>query len=739
MEQELEKISGTVEDVTYHNEESGFTVLLVDVDGDPVTVVGEVPEIAEGEEITATGSYKVHGTYGVQFRAELIERTLPATAGAIRKYLSSGAVKGLGPALAGRIVARFGDDTLTIIEKEPERLTEVRGISAEKARKIGEEYQRQFGIRSVMSLLASLGLPAATAIKAWRRWGANTADVLKSDPYALCCEEIGVEFEEADRMAAHFGVAGEDPCRLGAGLQYILRVNSRSGHTCLPKGKLLSLATEFLQAAPEGLENTLATLIEDNTLAAYAMGEKEYIYLQPLYRAESYVASRVCIALQLQPPRLEPMEDELDELEQAQGITYDPVQRRAIAEAVQSRLFILTGGPGTGKTTSVRGIVTLFERMGLDTVLLAPTGRAAQRMSQLCGKEAQTIHRCLGMSWNELTGEVTFRKNEKEPLEADAVIVDEMSMVDLELMASLLRSMRPGCRLVMVGDPDQLPSVGAGNVLGDLLRSGVVPAVSLTEIFRQAEKSAIIRNAHAVNTGRPPELKNTQNDFFFLCRRAPDRLVQTVVELCQQRLPDNMGIPADQIQVLSPTRKGVCGTVNLNRALQAALNPPAAGKHQKPWGDMVFREGDRVMQTRNNYDVVWEKDDGSMGAGIFNGDVGVIREIDPSGELITIQFDDRTCVYTADLLNQLDMAYAMTVHKAQGSEYRCVVLVSAAVAPALMVRGVLYTAITRARELLVLVGDDVAPGQMAANDKQQRRYSGLRRRLREEAMSHGLQ
>lgn len=346
MEQELEKISGTVEDVTYHNEESGFTVLLVDVDGDPVTVVGEVPEIAEGEEITATGSYKVHGTYGVQFRAELIERTLPATAGAIRKYLSSGAVKGLGPALAGRIVARFGDDTLTIIEKEPERLTEVRGISAEKARKIGEEYQRQFGIRSVMSLLASLGLPAATAIKAWRRWGANTADVLKSDPYALCCEEIGVEFEEADRMAAHFGVAGEDPCRLGAGLQYILRVNSRSGHTCLPKGKLLSLATEFLQAAPEGLENTLATLIEDNTLAAYAVGEKEYIYLQPLYRAESYVASRVCIALQLQPPRLEPMEDELDELEQAQGITYDPVQRRAIAEAVQSRLFILTGGPG---------------------------------------------------------------------------------------------------------------------------------------------------------------------------------------------------------------------------------------------------------------------------------------------------------------------------------------------------------------------------------------------------------
>ena len=325
------------------------------------------------------------------------------------------------------------------------------------------------------------------------------------------------------------------------------------------------------------------------------------------------------------------------------------------------------------------------------------------------------------------------------PLACDAMIVDETSMVDLQLMASLLKALKPGCRLLLVGDPDQLPSVGAGNVLGDLLRSGVIPAVSLTEIFRQAEKSAIIRNAHAVNTGRPPELKNTQNDFFFLCRRAPDRLVQTVVELCRQRLPNNMSIPAEQIQVLSPTRKGVCGTVNLNRALQAALNPPAAGKRQKLWGDMVFREGDRVMQTRNNYDVVWEKDDGAMGAGIFNGDVGVIQEIDPSGELITIQFDDRTCVYTADLLNQLDMAYAMTVHKAQGSEYRCVVLVSAAVAPALMVRGVLYTAITRARELLVLVGDDVAPGQMAANDRQQRRYSGLRRRLREEAANHGME
>ena len=534
------------------------------------------------------------------------------------------------------------------------------------------------------------------------------------------------------------GFDGDDPCRVEAAVLYELNHNLSNGHVFLPRSKLVAATMELIGAGEETVEKALDNLCQRFAVVCRPIANVEGCYLRRMYEAEVYVAARLAAACGDEWDCGRNVEQIIADIEKKQGVSYAPEQRRAVALAAEKGVVLLTGGPGTGKTTAVRGIVALFDRMGLDTVLLAPTGRAAQRMSQLCGKEAQTIHRCLGMSWNELTGEVTFRKNEKEPLEADAVIVDEMSMVDLELMASLLRSMRPGCRLVMVGDPDQLPSVGAGNVLGDLLRSGVIPAVSLTAVFRQAEKSAIIRNAHAVNRGLTPELRNTQSDFFFLCRRAPDRLVQTVVELCSQRLPEKMGIPAQQIQVLSPTRKGVCGTVNLNRALQAALNPPAPGKHQKPWGDMVFREGDRVMQTRNNYDAVWEKEDGSMGAGIFNGDVGVIREIDPSGELITIQFDDRTCVYTADLLAQLDMAYAITVHKAQGSEYRCVVLISAPVAPALMVRGVLYTAITRARELLVLVGDDTAPGQMAANDRQQRRYSGLRRRLREEA-AHGLQ
>ena len=425
------------------------------------------------------------------------------------------------------------------------------------------------------------------------------------------------------------------------------------------------------------------------------------------------------------------------EIEKEQGITYAPLQRQAVELAAKVGVILLTGGPGTGKTTTVRGIVALFQKMGLNIVLAAPTGRAAKRMSELTGMEAQTVHRLLGMTWNEASHQVTFQKTEKEPLEAEAVIVDEMSMVDLPLMDALLAALKPGCRLVMVGDPDQLPSVGPGNVLGDILRSGAVDSVTLTEVFRQAEQSAIIRSAHAVNRGQAPDLSNKQSDFFFLCRRSPDRLVQTVVDLCRTRLPDKMGIPAGQIQVLTPTRRGETGTVSLNRALQAALNPPAPGKRQKAWGDMIFRVGDRVMQTRNNYDVLWEKDDGEAGSGIFNGDVGTVEDIDPSGELVTIRFDDRTSVYTADLLSQLDMAYAMTVHKAQGSEYRAVVLVSAPAAPNLLVRGVLYTAITRARELLVMVGDDAIPGRMAENDRRTRRYSGLRRRLKQGGPSHG--
>ena len=736
---ERSTIEGTVENVVFQNEENGYTVLsLLTEQGELVTVVGCIPFAAAGEGMTITGIWVNHPTYGVQMTAELVERRMPQEEDAIASYLASGVLKGVGPATAERLVQRFGADTLRVIEEEPEKLSAIKGITAKRATEISAALRSLTGLRRVTEFLGRYDLPVTLAMGLLRAYGDETLEKLKDDPYLLTDERCGVEFSIVDEIALSMGFDADAPCRTEAAVLYELNHNLSTGHVFLPREKLIAATVELLGAEGDSVEKALDDLCERGTVVCRPIANVEGCYLRRMYEAERYVARRLSAACGDEWDCGRNVDKIICEIETQQGIAYAPQQRRAVALAAEKGVLLLTGGPGTGKTTSVRGIVSLFDRMGLDTVLLAPTGRAAQRMGQLCGREAQTIHRCLGMSWNELTGEVTFRKGEKEPLEADAVIVDEMSMVDLELMASLLRAMRPGCRLVMVGDPDQLPSVGAGNVLGDLLRSGVIPAVSLTEIFRQAQQSAIIRNAHAVNCGQPPELRNTQSDFFFLCRRAPDRLVQTVVELCRQRLPDNMGIPADQIQVLSPTRKGRCGTAELNRALQAALNPPTADKRQKPWGDVVFREGDRIMQNRNNYDVVWEKDDGTVGSGIFNGDVGVIEEIDPSGELITLRFDERTCVYTADLLGQLDMAYAITVHKAQGSEYRAVVLVSSAVAPALMVRGVLYTAITRARELLVLVGDDIVPGQMAANNKQQRRYSGLRRRLKEET-AHGLQ
>ena len=731
---ERSTIEGTVENVVFQNEENGYTVLSLLTDqGEVVTVVGCIPFAAAGESMTVSGVWVNHPTYGVQMTAELVERRMPQDEESIICYLASGVLKGVGPATATRLVDKFGADTLRVIEEEPEKLTTLKGITSKKAMEISAAFRSLTGLRRVMEFLSRYDLPVTLAMGLLRAYGDETLEKLKDNPYLLTDERCGVDFSAADEIALAMGFDGDSPCRTEAAVLYELNHNLSNGHVFLPRPKLLAATMELIGVDGEAVEKALDDLCERGAIVCRPIANVQGCYLRRMYEAETFVAQRL-LAMVKQPFETgRSVEKIIREIEVQQGIDYAPQQRQAVALAAHEGVLVITGGPGTGKTTSTRGIVTLFERMGLEVLLLAPTGRAAKRMGELCGREAQTIHRCLGMSYNEASGGVTFRKGPQEPLEADAVIVDEMSMVDLALMQALLAAMRPGCRLVMVGDPDQLPSVGAGNVFGDLIRSGVVPSVALTEIFRQAQQSAIIRNAHAVNEGRAPDLKGNQGDFFFLCRRAPDRLVQTVVELCKTRLPENMGIPADQIQVLTPTRRGETGTVAVNRALQAALNPPARGKRQKNWGDTVFREGDRVMQTKNNYDVIWEKDDGTTGTGIFNGDVGIIQEIDPSGELITIRFDDRTTVYTADLLGQLDIAYAVTVHKAQGSEYRAVVLLSAPAAASLMVRGVLYTALTRARELLILVGDDGIPGRMAANDRKARRYSGLRRRLKEGA------
>ena len=725
-------IDGTILNLIFQNEENGYTVLrLVTTDGEVVTVVGAIPCAAPGENLIVTGRWVSHPVHGGQFQAQQVERHMPTTENEILAYLSSGAVKGVGPATAEKLVGRFGAGALRVLEEEPEELTKVRGITAKKAREIAESYRYQIGMRRLMEFLSVNDLPLSLALRLYRRYGTAAMEAVRNDPYLLVDEAYGVDFSVMDEIALSMGIAGDSRRRVEAAVLFELTHNLNNGHVFLPRDKLIAAACQLIDCPGDTVEIALDGLIGRGAVQSQRVARVEACYLRRLYEAETHVAAKLEELLRFQADQGREVDRIIDQIQAEQGITYAPAQRRAVELAAQKGVLLLTGGPGTGKTTSVRGIVAMLDRMGLKLLLLAPTGRAAKRLGELCGREAQTIHRCLGMVWQEDAGEVTFQKNEQEPLEAEAVIVDEMSMVDLPLMSALLAALRPGCRLVMVGDPDQLPSVGPGNVFADLIRSGRVETVALTQIFRQAQRSAIIRAAHAVNQGALPELRNdSSSDFFFMRRRDPQAAVDLVVELCGQRLPENMGVDAGQIQVLCPTRKGEWGTWQLNRRLQEALNPPAPGKGQRVWGDTVFRQGDRVMQIRNNYDVLWVKDDGMTGSGIFNGDVGTVEEVDPAGELLTVRFDDRVATYVSDMLSELELAYAVTVHKSQGSEYRAVILVALPAAPALMVRGVLYTGVTRARELLVVVGDDAALGRMAANDRQQRRYSGLRWRLR---------
>ena len=727
--EELTTREGTVQSVIFQNEENGYTVLrLVTEEGELITVVGCIPCAAPGEHLGVSGTWETHPQHGTQLRAEEVERRLPEDAEELISYLGSGICKGLGPATARRLVERFGAETAEVISSQPEKLSLIKGITARRAMEISESFRRHMGLRRLMAFLAQYGLPPVLAIRLRQIYGDGALDAIRRDPYLLSADAGGLPFSAADEIAMSMGFSARSPERLRSALLFELSHNEGNGHVFLPRGKLLA-ATAQLLGDEDGVEEALDTLIDEGKVSSETVANVEACYLLRLHEAEDYACRKLRNLLSATADVSSRAGKTVDEIEAAQGITYAPLQRKAVELAAEHGVLILTGGPGTGKTTTVRGIVSLFERMGLAIVLAAPTGRAAQRLGELTGREAQTVHRLLGMSWNEATHEVTFTKGEKEPLEADAVIVDEMSMVDLPLFAALLRALRPGTRLVMVGDADQLPSVGAGNVFSDLIRSGKVETVFLREVFRQAERSAIIRNAHAVNAGEPPRLQNDQGDFYFLCRRDAQRAVSTVVELCQSRLPEKMGIPVGDIQVLTPTRKGPAGTENLNRLLQEALNPAKPGQPEIRWGERIFRPGDRVMQTRNDYDILWEKEDGTVGSGVFNGDVGRIQAIDPAGEWLAILYEDRKALYSLEMLSEIDLAYAQTVHKAQGSEYPCVVLCAMPSAPGLMVRGVLYTALTRARELLILVGDDVAVREMAANDRRARRYSGLRWRL----------
>ena len=729
MQEERSLIEGTVESVIYQNQENGYTVLRLDGgEGQTLTVVGCMPGVAPGEGIAVEGTWTRHASYGEQFKAEAVERRTPAGTKAIFDYLSSGAVKGIGAATARRMVEEFGEETLTVLEEHPERLTQIRGITRKKALAMGENFRLQMGMRRLLEFLGEHEVPLQLAMPLYRKYGDRALEIIRGNPYLLVDGELGVEFSTADKLALSMGMEGDDPQRIEAGLLFELAHNLDNGHAFLPRRKLLPATAQLieLEGETDALEDALEALLERGEVIQETVANEEAVYLHDLYEAEQYVAfrlSEMARGEQVPPAGLDGL---IDRIQAEQGIVYAPQQRQAVELAAASQVMLLTGGPGTGKTTSLRGVLALFEQLGLETALAAPTGRAAKRLGELCGMEAATIHRLLETQYDPRSGRLVFARDEDDPLRADAVIVDETSMVDILLMRGLLSALRPECRLILVGDPDQLPSVGPGNLFSDLIRSGVVPMVRLTEIFRQAAESAIVRNAHGVNRGELPDLRDNKHDFFFLRRKDPARAAETIVELVQTRLPNNMGIPPEQIQVLS--RKRVTGTAALNRAIQEAVNPPAPDRPERRFGEYVFRQGDRVMQVRNNYDVIW-KDGLTTGMGVFNGDIGRIVEVDNRSELITVDFEGRLVEYTPDMLGELEPAYAITVHKAQGSEYRAVILSVSDGAPVLLTRGVLYTAITRARELLILVGDEDVVARMTANDRQQRRYSGLRWRL----------
>jgi len=729
--EEMEILQGAISAVVYQNYENGYAVLRLNVGGGQnVTVVGTIPLPAVGERLMVTGKWSNHSSYGKQFEAEFLERLMPQTAMEIMSYLSSRVIKGIGPRMAARIVEHFGEETLLIMEREPERLAEVPGISREKARTIGEEFLLQLGMRQLMEFFAVHHLPAELAVRTYKLYGDSTIDLLYDDPYLLMDEGLEAPFGAVDRFAIELGIAGDDPRRIEAGILFELHYNLSAGHSFLPEDKLIAATAQLLSVDMDAVEQGIARLLEVDRLVRGCLAGITVDYLPELYEAEQYCTRRLLQFAGDHFPEPRGLDKLIRQVSAECGITYSHEQTQAIRAAATSGVLLITGGPGTGKTTILNGILELLGRMQLRCLLAAPTGRAAKRLTEVTGEEASTIHRLLEAGIDQSTGQMVFARDEDNPLKADVVIIDEMSMVDIQLLHSLLQAVPVGKRLILVGDPDQLPPVGPGFPFSDMLRSGELPTVRLTEIFRQAQESLIVMNAHRVNRGEMPELKTVTSDFFFMRRQSEDAVAQLVRDLCTTRLPKNMGIPSDQIQVLSPTRKGGVGTVSLNKMLQSALNPAAANKKERQFGESTFREGDRVMQIRNNYDIMWKKTDGTaVGTGIFNGDVGTILEIDPGQEILTIAFDDRQADYDFTQLNELEPAYAMTVHKSQGSEYRAVILTAWNGSPYLLSRSILYTAITRARELLIIVGREETVAVMTQNAKKNRRYTGLKLRL----------
>ena len=729
--EELVTCEGTVHSIIFQNAENGYTVLrLLTEEGEVITVVGCIPCVAPGEHLAVSGVPETHPQHGEQLRAVELERSLPEDEEEIFSYLSSGICKGVGPATARRIVERFGAETLDVLEREPERLTTLKGVTARKAQEIAESFRRHMGLRRLMAFLAQYQLPPVLAMELRRQYGDAALEKVRENPYLLSGEACGVEFSVTDGIAMGMGLAADSDQRLQAAVTFELSHNENNGHVFLPRNKLISATTQLLDSGAELVEQALDSLIERGAVVQEQVANVEACYLRRLWEAECSACIRLAGLLAADTDRSAQAGRAVDELEAQQGITYAPLQRQAVELAARTGVLVLTGGPGTGKTTTLRGILALLEQRGEKVALAAPTGRAAKRMAEITGREASTIHRLLEVE--PKTEVLTFKRGEKNPLPADAVIVDEMSMVDTLLMEHLLRGMRLGARLIMVGDSDQLPSVSAGNVLRDLIQSGLVPCIHLERVFRQAAESLIVTNAHAIVRGEMPDLGCRTGDFFFL--EQPDAFAQQrlVVDLVSRRLPKSYGYdPLRDIQVITPAKQGPLGTRELNRLLQGKLNPPERGKGEATLMGRTLREGDKVMQIRNNYDIIWQQPDGTAGTGIFNGDMGIIEMLDPGSKTIQVRFEEKLATYSFENQDQLEHAYAVTVHKSQGSEFEAVVMPLERRHPKLHYRNLLYTAVTRARKLLIMTGQKETVYAMVQNNRRTLRYTNQKEMLQE--------
>lgn len=724
-------IKGTVDDVTFRNKENGYTVIKLKLNNETVVATGVMPFITEGDSLTLHGSYVFHSVYGHQFKCELCEVALPQTQSQVLRYLSSGVIKGVGPSTAAKIVERFKDDTLEIIEKSPKMLTAIKGISEEKALSISEQYKTQFGMRDIMLTLSKFNITPNEAISIFKVLGVNSIEIIKENPYSLCNDAIGFTFERVDEIAVKFDVDTNNIYRIAAGIEYVLKSNLNNGHTCLPHTKLIDVSARFLDVQLEKVEEALEIMLDSLRLFGRELDGTLFIFLPEYAQAEEYISNKIKVMLNCNQPLYSITEQELNIVEQKLNIEFDAMQISAVNYAMENNLFVLTGGPGTGKTTALNAIIEILNNRKMSFALAAPTGRAAKRMTEVTGHNATTIHRLLEVEWGE--GEkISFAKNSKSPLDFDVVIIDEMSMVDAQLFKAVLEATRITTRIILVGDSDQLPSVGAGNVLNDLIASDAVPYVRLNKIFRQAAESSIVSFSHDIIRGVIPENYLRSDNFFFLVRTDAYSTVSTVVDLCTERLVSAYNFnPISDIQVLCPSRKKECGTVNLNNVLQEKLNPLKKKDPELHFKGFSFRIGDKVMHIKNDYDITWESESGELGTGVFNGDIGTICEIDVKNRLIKVKYDSKVASYYEEQIGLIELAYAVTVHKSQGCEFPCVIVPLFDTSNLLKYRNLLYTAITRAKNMIVLVGNPSVFEDMIMNDKKTLRYTALKNLLME--------